>query len=93
VEFDQSFPKIKALPLLQFACLHPCSSPAGAAAAAALANASPESIASLALVMLVSEHRVQKLAAMYPQVCVCCLPQRGGARQVTKLAAAAAALD
>jgi hypothetical protein len=40
----------------------------GAAAAAALPAVPPESIASLALVMLVSEHRVQKLALSYPQV-------------------------
>lgn len=46
-------------------------SPAGAAA---LPNVPPEAIASLSLVMLVSEHRVQKLAAMYPQVCCSSAP-------------------
>lgn len=47
--------------------MRPLSSPTGAAGALPR-SVPPESISSLALLMLVSEHRVQKLALSYPQV-------------------------
>lgn len=64
----------------QYSCCRPYPAPAEsvfflhlhstpAAVAAAVASAPPEAVANLAMVMLVSEHRVYKLAASYPQVC------------------------